>query len=298
VPCNTDGQVQAFGYHPTSGAVTRSKLTQKDTYNGQTVSRSLEADFLWIPQGAVARVTYPSGRLLDYNLDTGGRLDGLHQFENGTNSPETDLVTATSYNKAGQLLTMDFLDSVAVRETRTYDANTLQLTRIQADLLDLSYVYPAAGTNNGRITAETRTVSGTSTTASYTYDQVNRLATAASATGGTTNWGLSFSYDVYGSRTAQTVIPQGGTGLQRHVRQQQPHGRLFVRCERQPVDDPGRGRAGIRPGQSHDHLVGLGRRRDVSLPSLGLAGQQGFGDFRHVVPVRTGRAALERLRRR
>jgi RHS repeat-associated protein len=40
---------------------------------------------------------------------------------------------------------------------------------------------------------------------SYTYDQVNRLATAVSATGGTTNWGLSFSYDVYGNRTAQTV---------------------------------------------------------------------------------------------
>jgi YD repeat-containing protein len=67
----------------------------------------------------------------------------------------------------------------------------------------LSYVYPAAPANNGRISAETRTVSGISTTVSYTYDQLNRLATAVSATGGTTNWGLSFSYDVYGNRTAQ-----------------------------------------------------------------------------------------------
>jgi len=57
--------------------------------------------------------------------------------------------------------------------------------------------------NNGRITAEINNL--TSIQVSYTYDQLNRLATAVSATGGTTNWGLSFSYDVYGNRTAQTV---------------------------------------------------------------------------------------------
>ena len=89
-------------------------------------------------------------------------------------------------------------------ETRTYDANTLQLTRIQIpSALDLSYVYPAAPNNNGRISAEINNL--TNTQVSYAYDQVNRLATAVSATGGTTNWGLSFSYDVYGNRTAQTV---------------------------------------------------------------------------------------------
>jgi RHS repeat-associated protein len=69
--------------------------------------------------------------------------------------------------------------------------------------LDLSYVYPAAGSNNGRISAETNNL--TSTQVSYTYDQLNRLATATSVTGGNTNWGLGFSYDVYGNRTAQTV---------------------------------------------------------------------------------------------
>ena len=55
------------------------------------------------------------------------------------------------------------------------------------------------------MSAETRTADGISTTVSYTYDQLNRLATAISASGGTTNWGLGFSYDVYGNRTAQTV---------------------------------------------------------------------------------------------
>ena len=67
--------------------------------------------------------------------------------------------------------------------------------------MDLGYAYPAAGSNNGRISAEINNL--TNTQVSYTYDQLNRLATAVSATGGTTNWGLGFSYDVYGNRTAQ-----------------------------------------------------------------------------------------------
>jgi RHS repeat-associated protein len=191
-----------FGYW-TNGTVMRSKLTQKDTYNGQTVSRSLEADFAWTVQGAVSKVTCPSGRLLFYNFDTGGRLDGLQQLEAG-GFPDADLVTAASYNKAGQPLTTDFLDSATVRETRSYDPNTLQLTGIQVPgALDLSYVYPAAPANDGRISTETNNL--TNTTVSYGYDQLNRLSTATSVTGSTTNWGLSFSYDVYGNRTAQAV---------------------------------------------------------------------------------------------
>jgi len=79
----------------------------------------------------------------------------------------------------------------------------VRLTGVQATGLSLSYAYAPAGQDTGRITSETRAVSGTSTTVSYTYDQLNRLATANSVTGGTTNWGLSFSYDVYGNRTAQ-----------------------------------------------------------------------------------------------
>ena len=70
---------------------------------------------------------------------------------------------------------------------------------------DLSYAYPAAGQDTGRIAAETRTAGATSTRVDYSYDAYNRLATAVSTTGGNTNWGLGFSYDVYGNRTAQTV---------------------------------------------------------------------------------------------
>jgi RHS repeat-associated protein len=161
-------------------------------------------------QGTLSQVNYPIGRVVAYNFDSVGRLDGLQQVEVG-NFPAVDLVTGASYNKAGQPLTMDFLDAVAVRETRTYDSLLQQLTRIQVAAmappytaqLDLEYQYPASPNSNGRITAETDNLTGT--TVSYAYDQLNRLSGATSVTGGTTNWGLSFSYDVYGNRTAQAV---------------------------------------------------------------------------------------------
>ncbi|MFN8008457.1 MAG: RHS repeat-associated core domain-containing protein [Terriglobia bacterium] len=44
--------------------------------------------------------------------------------------------------------------------------------------------------------------STTSTTVNYTYDNLNRLDTAATAS---TAWGLSFTYDDFGNRTAQSV---------------------------------------------------------------------------------------------
>jgi RHS repeat-associated protein len=204
--------VHRFSYDAASGAVTDSTVIQKDTYNGQTTPRSLDVGFTWTVQGTPATVTNNSlGRSLAYHFDSAGRLNGLQQLQEG-GFPAVDLVTAASYNKAGQLLTMDFMDSAAVRETRTYDPLLQQLTRIQVAAtappytaqLDLEYQYPAAGSNNGRITAEIDHLAS-NTTVGYTYDAYNRLAAANSVTGGNTNWGLSFSYDVYGNRTAQTV---------------------------------------------------------------------------------------------
>jgi len=189
--------VHAFGYS-SQGQLTRSKLTRNETYPlnpGVVNSVTLEASFTWTVQGEPASITYPSGSTWYYGFDSAGRPNALGVPYGGV------AVANAAYNKAGQMTTLTAYDGT---ETRSYDPNTLQLTRIQVPgALDLSYVYPAAPNNNGRITAEVNNL--TNTTVSYGYDQLNRLATAVSATGGSTNWGLSFSYDVYGNRTAQTV---------------------------------------------------------------------------------------------
>jgi RHS repeat-associated protein len=198
-----------FSYS-TYGAVTGSKLV--DCYDasgyGDYVESTMAADFAWTMQGELWWVRYLSERQLYYSFDSAGRPSGLTAYANWDESPYNpnywtmkNLVTGTAFNKAGQ---MTSLTAYGGSETRTYDPTTLQLTGMQVPgALDLSYMYPAAPNNNGRISAETNNL--TSTQVSYTYDQLNRLATAVSASGGTTNWGLGFSYDVYGNRTGQTV---------------------------------------------------------------------------------------------
>ena len=137
--------VHTFGY-TSQGQLTRSKLTRNETYllNPEiTNSVTLQADFTWTMQGEPASITYPSGTTWYYRFDSAGRPNGLGVPYGGL------YVTNTAFNKAGQMTT---LIDYAQTETRTYDPNTLQLTRIQVPgALDLSYVYPSAGANNGRI---------------------------------------------------------------------------------------------------------------------------------------------------
>jgi len=81
-------------------------------------------------------------------------MTALAHWQEGQPPSNLDLVANTAFNRAGQMTT---LASTWGDETRTYDPITLQLTAIQVPgSLDLSYVYPAAGTNNGR-TARFRT---------------------------------------------------------------------------------------------------------------------------------------------
>ena len=95
-------------------------------------------------------------------------------------------------------------------ETRTYN-QMLQLTRMTVmgtsfstlytsqTAMDMQYMY-TAGQNNGRIVQSVDGVAGE--TVNYTYDTLNRLATAG-ATNGT--WGQAFAYDGFGNLTGKTV---------------------------------------------------------------------------------------------
>jgi YD repeat-containing protein len=84
--------------------------------------------------------------------------------------------------------------------TRSYDPARGWLTNLTAaqsgvEKLNLSYTYLP----NGRLQSVTDTVNPAQS-ASYGYDGLNRLKTAVSS-----EWGLSWSYDEFGNRTAQTT---------------------------------------------------------------------------------------------
>ena len=150
--------------------------------------------------GAVTSLTYPSGRVVQPSYDAIGRLSSL---ASGT----TTYTSSFSYNSAFAPTNFTMGNGVAV--TAGYSANRLQLQSLNytggSTVFSTAYAYTQNGGNNGQITSVTDSVdAGRSVT--YTYDALNRVSTAVT-TGSTAypKWGLSFAYDRYGNRTAQTV---------------------------------------------------------------------------------------------
>lgn len=131
-----------------------------------------------------------------------------------TNSISTSGFT---YNHAGQVTGFNYGNGVAV--SLGYSPDRLQLasvayTQSSTNLLSLSYNYDqdsgSGVKNNGQIAGITDNVqSGRSAT--YAYDARKRLATAGtSGSTGYPQWGLSWTYDDYGNRTAQSVTAGSG----------------------------------------------------------------------------------------
>jgi RHS repeat-associated protein len=103
----------------------------------------------------------------------------------------SDIISNATYGAAGQLLSMTGANG-APSETRTYNSIG-QMTELQSGGLDIQYAYSATQ-NNGKITSQYDAISGEQIV--YTYDSLNRLA---SATG--SGWGQSYTYDGFGNLT-------------------------------------------------------------------------------------------------
>jgi RHS repeat-associated protein len=174
----------------------------------KNLSSAWEAVYTYDTEGKMTSVTYPgdtngsgAGRKYTYTFDSMGRPNKLTDDQ----PTPVDWAKNVTYGPAGELTQMDYFKATGqyYTETRSYNPR-LQVSQIRAyygatDSLNMQYIYSGAQ-NNGQITQSIDAVSGE--TVNYTYDSVNRLITAAT-TG--TQWGLSFTYDGFGNRTAQTV---------------------------------------------------------------------------------------------
>ncbi len=162
----------------------------------------LDAVWTYDNEGRMTSVAYPMGPAYNYEYDLAGRLNKMKLGE-------TEHVNNVQYGAAGQLLQMAMYDAgqnLYETETRGYN-NRLQLTRVTmagipypwTTTMDIEYRYSATQ-NDGKVTQMKNWISGEEVT--YQYDSLQRLASAVT-TG--PEWGLSFSYDGFGNRTAQTV---------------------------------------------------------------------------------------------
>jgi hypothetical protein len=123
------------------------------------------------------------------------------------------LVNGISYNAANQFLTINYGTS----ETRTYNALNQLVTLSAQDgatmVENLTYNYPA-GANNGKLSSMYNAVSGETVT--YTYDSLNRMATASDCTltSGCTQaqlqWAEQYGFDSFGNLLSKTMTAGSG----------------------------------------------------------------------------------------
>jgi YD repeat-containing protein len=122
-------------------------------------------------------------------------------------------VTSATYGPAGQLLQMNGNNYYGGFGSQTFAYNSmLQLTQLTGattlgNVINIQYNY-SSNQNNGKIMSQTDLISGEQV--NYTYDALNRLATAeTSPNSNVTQWGQSFTFDGFGNLTNVNVI---GTG--------------------------------------------------------------------------------------
>lgn len=173
--------------------------------------------------GNLTSITEAPGWTISYQFDAVGRPSLVTSSQNDSQHPGT-LFTADAtrgYLPSGALrlatlgnnLTLTAAYNSRLQPCRSnLNTSSAYLTNCTdaipaGNLQDFSYGYNAGASDNGTLAAFTAT--GVQNFArSYSYDPLNRLATMTGNSGCT---GLSWSYDAWGNRTAQTTT--GGSCL-------------------------------------------------------------------------------------
>ncbi len=165
---------------------------------------NLDGVYTYDNEGKMTSVNYPTtyswngsqlvastGPTYTYSFDAMDRPTGLKDQNNAT------AVSNVSYNPANQLSGITYFGTV---ESRQYN-NMNQMTSLTVGSDTITYTFPA-GTNNGKISQQSDSVSGETVT--YQYDSLNRLLSASSNQG----WSETYGFDGFGNLVSKT--PTGG----------------------------------------------------------------------------------------
>ncbi len=171
-----------FEYNP------QGLITKKYAQAGNTF---VSTQYRYDAAGNLTGVTYPSGREVNYQLDTTGKVNSISTKLN-SNASAQNIVSNISYLPFGPAQSYSYGNGL--QHTQTYDLD-YRLTGIQVGgILNRSYGYDLVNNitsiNNGLQTANSQT---------YSYDALNRLITAAGGYGN-----LGYSYDAVGNRLTET----------------------------------------------------------------------------------------------
>jgi RHS repeat-associated protein len=153
--------------------------------------------------GSVATLTYPSGRTITYTVSAAQRPlsavdtgDSINYVLSATYAPQ-GAVAGALLGESGSFGGITY----AATYTNRLLPYTATATSSGGNALNLTFAYYA----NGNVETITNNLN-TARTQTFTYDNLNRVATAQSqAASGTYCWGQSFGYDRYANLLSATV---------------------------------------------------------------------------------------------
>jgi hypothetical protein len=198
--CDAAG-AEAWSYDITAGIGW--KITDARTTNSVTKSTILQNNLA----GSAATLTYPSGRIITYAYAAAARPVSAIDSTGPINYASTATYTAPGglaslTNNASVVSTLYFNNRlqpcrISVRSTGTAPATCTDAAA--GNVLDFNYNFSVGTADNGNVTAITNN-RDTTRSQSFTYDSLNRIATAkTTSTSGTTCWDESFGYDPWGN---------------------------------------------------------------------------------------------------
>jgi RHS repeat-associated protein len=168
------------------------------------VNGTFTTAYAYNKKGDLTQLTYPSGRIVNFNYATGGGCCNSRLASVVDQTTNTTLRSGLTYNAAGELLNSTFGNGVV----ETFGYNTrLQKTAITAtlggvSLMNFAYDYGTSTTNTGRVLMRTDSIQPEHSVR-YVYDSIYRLSQANSADPGT-SWAISWTFDVWGNRVTHT----------------------------------------------------------------------------------------------
>lgn len=197
----SDGSGQtAWSYDPFGHII-----TERRTIGTVTESTS----YTYNVDGSIASITYPSGRVITYAYNNAQQATSVVDTTSSTN-----YITGATYAPHGALASAVHGQVsggfAGVTESYTYNNRLQTVTHTASSsngtVLNHAYSYDlGGGVNNGNIASITNNVD-TGRSQSFTYDNLNRLASAQSqATSGADCWGNGYGYDRYGNLLSMTV---------------------------------------------------------------------------------------------
>jgi RHS repeat-associated protein len=188
---HSGGQSTEYGYDALGRVVTSLQTTA-----GQTYSFSYEYN----KGGTLKKQTYPSNRQVTYTYDDAARISLVQGL---LTQVSKDYATSFAYAPHGAASQMTLGNGIV--ETTQFNSR-LQPTQIQAgSLLTLGFAYGTSN-NNGNVLSQSITRPGVAAlNQTYSYDGVNRLATAAEGS----NWSRTYTYNAWSNRavTVNTGLP-------------------------------------------------------------------------------------------